>query len=175
MIKAFKGQSPTVAENVFIAASADVIGKVTLESDVSIWFGSVLRGDGNTIQVGKGTNIQDLTVVHVDDDKPTVIGEYVTIGHRAIIHGCTIENNVLIGMGVILLSGSHIEENVIVGAGALVTAGKRIPKNTLVMGSPAKVIRDLTGEEIQNIRSSAEHYISFGAQYLIGEGAHEKE
>jgi carbonic anhydrase/acetyltransferase-like protein (isoleucine patch superfamily) len=175
VIKAFKGQYPTIAENVFIAESADVIGKVTLGSDVSIWFGSVLRGDGNTIRVGTGTNIQDLTMVHVDEDKPTDIGEYVTIGHRAIIHGCTIENNVLIGMGAILLSGSYIEENVIVGAGALVTAGKRMPKNTLVMGSPAKVIRELTQEEIQNIRSSAEHYISFGAEYLIGEEAHEKK
>lgn len=175
MIKTFRGQSPTIAEKVFIAESADVIGKVTLASETSVWFGSVLRGDGNTIHVGKGTNIQDLTMVHVDEDKPTVIGEYVTIGHRAIIHGCTIENNVLIGMGAILLSGSYIEENVIVAAGALVTEGKRIPKNTLVMGSPAKVVRDLTPEEILNIRTTAEHYISFGAQYLIGEEAHEKE
>jgi len=175
VIKSFMGHVPQIEKGVFIAESADVIGKVTLKKGSSVWFGCVLRGDGNTIVVGQGTNIQDLTVVHVDADKPTVIGDNVTIGHRAIIHGCTIESNVLIGMGAILLSGSYIEENVIVGAGALVPSGKRIPRNSLVIGSPAKVIRELTEEEIQTIRSSAAHYVAFGTNYLNGEGAHEKE
>lgn len=175
MIKAFLQYQPQIAKTAFIADSADVIGRVTLLEDSSVWYGCVLRGDGNDITVGKGTNIQDLSVVHIDSDCPTDIGDHVTIGHRAIIHGCTIENNVLIGMGAIILSGAHIEENTIIGAGALVASGKRIPKNSLALGMPAKVVRQLTDEEIESIRASAEHYKQMSQQHRLGEETHEKE
>lgn len=175
MINAFKGLVPEIKQSAFIAPSSDIIGDVVLEKDSSVWYQCVLRGDYNAIRVGTCTNIQDHTMVHIDSDNPTDIGDYVTIGHRAIIHGCTIENNVLIGMGAIILSGAHIEENVIIGAGALVAPGKRIPKNSLALGSPAKVVRSLTDQEIQGIRASAEHYVKYAKTHKeeLGEGMHE--
>lgn len=175
MIRGFMAHTPEIDPGSFIANSAEVIGQVSLAEDVSVWFNTVMRGDVNSITVGKGTNIQDLTMVHLDHDQPTTIGEYVTIGHSTIIHGCTIEDNVLIGMGAILLNGVVIEKDVIVGAGTLIPPGKRIPSRSLVVGSPGKVVRTLSDNEVESIRASAERYIALSKVYLNGEGSHEKE
>jgi len=137
-----------------------------LGKNVNIWYGAILRGDVNYIEVGENTNIQDNCVVHVDSKFPTIIGKNVTIGHGAIVHGCTISDNVLIGMGSIILDGAYIEENVIIGAGALVPPGKRIPKNSLVVGSPGKVVRQLSDEEIEKLQISANNYVNLSKEYL---------
>lgn len=144
---------------IFIAPSADVVGKVKLAAKSNIWFQAVLRGDYNEIEVGQGSNIQDGAVVHVDQQSPTKIGENVTVGHNCIIHGCTIGNNVLVGMGATVMNNAVIGENTIIGANSLITENKEIPANSLVMGSPAKVIRDLTKEEIAGITQNALHYV----------------
>lgn len=149
----------------FIADSADVYGDVTLGEGSTIWFQSVLRGDSNTISIGKMTNVQDGTVVHVDHDAPTVIEDYVTIGHACIIHGCTIHSGALIGMGATVLNHAEIGENSLIGAGSLVTEGTVIPANSLAFGSPVRVIRQLTPEEIEKNRRNAQHYFELGQAY----------
>ncbi|CDZ42342.1 Isoleucine patch superfamily enzyme, carbonic anhydrase/acetyltransferase [Neorhizobium galegae bv. officinalis] len=143
----------------WIAANATVVGNVTIESNVSIWFGSVLRGDNDPIAVGAGTNIQDLCMVHSDPGFPVNIGAGCTIGHRAIIHGCTIGNNTLIGMGAIVLNGAVIGENCIVGAGALVREREHVPDNSLFVGSPGKVIKTISADAEAGLRRSAAHYV----------------
>lgn len=160
MIRVFQGIEPNLADSSRVAESADVIGNVSLAEGANIWYGAVLRGDGDTITIGKNTNIQDNAVVHVDIGIPTVIGDDVTVGHGAIVHGCTVSNNVLIGMGSIVLDGAIIEENVIIGAGALIPPGKVIPAGSLVVGSPGKVVRALSDDEIKNIKKSAQHYVA---------------
>lgn len=150
----------------FIADSADVYGEVALGEGSTIWFQSVLRGDSNTISIGKMTNIQDGTIVHVDHDAPTEVGDYVTIGHACIIHGCTIHSGALIGMGATILNHAEIGENSLIGAGSLVTEGTVIPANSLAFGSPARVIRPLTPEEIEKNRGNAQHYYELGQAYL---------
>lgn len=160
MIKEFQGIQPKLHSKSFIAESADIIGKVTLDEGCNVWYGVVMRGDTNKITVGKNTNIQDNTVVHVDNEHPADIGAHVTIGHGAIVHGCKVHNNVLIGMGAIVLDGAVIEENVIIGAGALVPQGKVIPSGSLVIGSPGKVVRALSNSEIEKIKNSALHYVT---------------
>lgn len=147
-----------IDSNVFIAPGARIIGDVNIKSGSSIWYNAVLRGDEGAICIGSNTNIQDLVMVHVSKNAPTVIGDNVTVGHGAIIHGCTIEDNVLIGMGSIILDRAQIGKNSIVGAGSLVTQGKCFPENSLILGSPAKVKRSLTAEEIENVQSSAKNY-----------------
>ncbi len=168
MIRKYKEYMPKVHDSCFIADSAEIIGKVTLKENVNIWFNAVLRGDVNTIDVGANTNIQDNCVVHVNGSVPipTIIGENCTIGHSAIIHACTIGNNVLIGMGAIILDGAVIEDNVIIGAGALIPPGKKIPKNSLVVGSPGKVVRQLSEKEVKELEESAEHYVSLAKEYM---------
>lgn len=155
-----------LGKTIFIAKSADVVGKVKLGNFISVWFQAVIRGDVDSITIGDRTNIQDGTVVHVAPGYPTVIGEGVSIGHNAIIHGCEIGDNVLIGMGAIILNGAKIGDNSIVGAGSLVTQGKVFPPNSLIMGSPAKVARALKPEEIQSIRDNAEEYLDTMKGYM---------
>ena len=161
----FESNYPQIGQNVFIAESADVIGQVTIKKEASIWFSSVLRGDINRISIGRGTNIQDNVTIHVDRTDATFIGDYVTVGHNAVIHGCTIQDRCLIGMGAIILNGAVIGEDSIVGAGALVTQGKVFPPGSLILGSPAKFVRSLTIKEKQKIVSSANNYIQLSAQY----------
>jgi len=164
MIDSVRGIKPQIDENSFVAASADVIGNVSVAEGASVWYQVVARGDVESISIGKYTNIQDLSVLHTSKGHPLVIGEGITVGHRAICHGCTIEDHVLVGMGSIILDGAHIEKNVIIGAGSLIPPRKRIPSGTLVMGSPAKVVRELTDDEIDSIRRSASGYVEL-SQY----------
>lgn len=160
LLHSFNNRLPKVSENVFMAEGSHIIGDVTLGKSCSIWFGAVLRGDDNYIIVGEGSNIQDNCVVHVTrDTNPTIIGNNVTIGHSAIIHGAEIGDNCLIGMGAIVMDGCRIGNNTIIAAGSLIPGGKEIPSGVLCMGSPAKVIREITEEERIKIKSSAEHYM----------------
>ncbi|MEK6266371.1 MAG: gamma carbonic anhydrase family protein [Clostridium sp.] len=167
MIHQFEGKMPQVHNNSFIASSADVIGNVLIGEHSNIWFGAVIRGDEDSLHIGDYTNIQDNSTIHNDDGFPVVIGDYVTIGHNSIIHGCKISNNTLIGMGSTILNGAEIGEYTIIGAGSLVTKGKIIPSGVLCMGVPAKVIRDLTIEEKESIRKSAEHYVELSMKYVV--------
>lgn len=165
MLRKFLNYEPTIGNECFIAPNAEVIGRVHLGNKCSIWFGAVLRGDENDIIIGGNSNIQDNCVVHVDSDRKTIIGSNVTIGHGAIIHGCTLEDNVLVGMGAIILNGAVIGSNTIIAAGALVPENKIIPSGVLCMGSPAKVIRELTEEEIKKLQLSADHYSEHSKNY----------
>jgi len=173
MIYPFKGIMPKIADKSWIAPSADVIGEVSCGSDCSIWFGCVVRGDVHYIKIGDRTNIQDLSMVHVthykkedkSDGNPTIIGDDVTIGHRVMLHGCTIENACLIGMSATILDGAVIGKESIVGAGALVTKGKIFPPRSLIMGSPAKVVRELSDAEVKELYASAARYVAFKKDY----------
>ena len=150
----------------FVAPGADVIGDVTLAEESSVWFQVVLRADINRIVVGPRSNVQDGVVIHLADDYGTVIGELVTVGHKAILHACTIADEVLVGMGAIVLDGAEIGARSILGAGALVTGGKKIPPGSLVLGSPAKVVRALSQEEQTGIKGWAEKYVALSRYYL---------
>ncbi len=161
----YSGILPKVASDVFLANGAYIIGDVTIASKANIWFNTVIRGDVHPITIGSYTNIQDNSTIHVMHDHPTVIEEYVTVGHGAILHACHIASNCLIGMGAIILSYSQIGENCIIGAGALITEHKKIPPNSLVMGSPGKVVRSVTEEEIKAIRTSALTYYEEAQKY----------
>ncbi|SOC38287.1 carbonic anhydrase/acetyltransferase-like protein (isoleucine patch superfamily) [Rhizobium subbaraonis] len=153
--------APTLPEGdrYWVAPDAHVMGKVVIGSDVGIWFGATLRGDNEPIVLGDRTNIQEGTIVHTDPGKPVQIGEGCTIGHGAIIHGCTIGNNSLIGMGATVLNGAVIGNNCLVGANALVTEGKVFPDNSLIVGAPARVVRTLDEEQIAGLRKSADGYV----------------
>ena len=142
----------------WVAESAEIIGKVVLKPRSSVWFGSVLRGDNETITIDEGTNIQDMTMVHTDVGIEVSIGKNCTIGHKVILHGCTIGDTSLIGMGAIIMNHAVIGEESIVGAGALVTQGKQFPSRSLIVGNPARFVRNLTDEEIEGIKKSASHY-----------------
>ncbi|MCB0065291.1 MAG: gamma carbonic anhydrase family protein [Caldilineaceae bacterium] len=155
---------------VFIAPHAVIVGDVTLAERCSVWFHVTLRGDVEPIRIGPGTNIQEGAVFHVDPGFPVTVGAGVTIGHRAIVHGATVHDNVIIGMGSTLLNGALIGENSIVGANALVTEGKEFPPGSLILGSPAKVVRSLTDEEIARIRRGAETYVARAAAFMRANG-----
>ncbi|MFY9295276.1 MAG: gamma carbonic anhydrase family protein [Clostridiales bacterium] len=165
MIKEYNGHKPHIHNSCFIAENTTIIGRVTIKRNASIWYGTVIRGDDNYISIGENTNVQDNCTIHIAEDYPTIIGDNVTIGHGAIVHGCKVGNNVLIGMGAIILDGAEIEDNVLIAAGSLVSPGKKMPSNTLVMGSPAKVVRELTKEEIVNIKNSADYYVKLAEEY----------
>jgi len=170
VIRKFKDIAPAVDPSAYVDESAQVIGKVTIAAEASVWMNVVIRGDVNEIRIGKRTNIQDLTCVHVmRGTHPTTIGDEVTVGHSAVVHGCTIEDRVLIGMGAILLNGVHVEHDSIIAAGTLLTEGTRIPSRSLVMGRPGKIKRTLTDEEIAGIRWYADAYVNYRLEYASGE------
>jgi carbonic anhydrase/acetyltransferase-like protein (isoleucine patch superfamily) len=158
-------QKPTIDSSVFVAPGAVILGDVTIEKNCSIWYNSTIRCIEAPILIGEGSNVQDNAVIHVSHNQPVTIGSYVTIGHGAIIHGCTIEDSTLIGMGAIILNGAKIGKNCIIAAGALIPHNKVIPDNSLVMGSPGKIIRQVTEEEIIKNRQNAEEYIHQAAIY----------
>lgn len=166
MLLDFNGIKPVVDKTCYISESVDIIGEVIIEKNANIWFGTTIRGDMSKIHIGENTNIQENSVVHVDFECETNIGKNVTIGHRAIIHGCTIYDNVLVGMGSIILNGAKIGKNSIIGAGSLVTQNKEFEEGVLIMGSPAKVVRKLTEAEIQSIEESAINYVKISKKYL---------
>lgn len=167
MIQSFIHRSPAIDESNFIAETAAVIGDVTLGTDTSVWFSASIRGDVNRIRIGNRSNIQDNAVVHVTHHTaPTSIGDNVTVGHSAIIHGCTVQDRVLVGMGAIILDHADIGSDTIIGAGALITGGVVIPPRSLVLGSPAKVVRNLTEEEVASIMDYANNYVRYKNVYL---------
>ena len=155
----YKGKVPQLGERVFIAEGACLVGEVSIGDDSSVFYNAVLRGDLAEIKVGNRTNIQDNVTVHVSTGVGVCIGDEVTVGHGAVLHGCVIEDNVLVGMGAVIMDGAHIKKNCIVGAGALVTAGKEFPEGSLVMGTPAHVVRTLTTDELRNVKIGVEHYL----------------
>lgn len=148
-----------IHETAYIAPGAVVLGDVTLGADVGIWYNATVRGDRGTVVIGRGSNIQDNAVVHLDSGHPVVIGENVTVGHGAIVHGCTIGDNSLVGMGAIIMNGAHIGKNCIVGAGALVTQDMQVPDNSLILGSPARIRRSVTEEELAGNLRNAQLYV----------------
>lgn len=158
---------PNIDSSVFIAKGAVVLGDVTITKDCSIWYNATIRSTEAPITIGEGTNIQDNAVIHVDFNHPTTIGSYVTIGHSAIIHGCSIADNSLIGMGAIILNGARIGKNCIIAAGALIPQNKEIPDNSLVIGSPGKIVRQVTEEEIVKNTRNAKHYITERLTYAV--------
>lgn len=160
MIIQYENINPTIEEGCFIAPSADVIGKVSIGKESSVWYGAVLRGDVEAITIGERSNIQDNVTVHVANGHQTIIGDDVTVGHNAVVHGCTIGNRVLIGMGAIVLDGAIIEDDVIIGAGALIPPGKVIPSKSLVVGSPGKIVRSLDDQTLQSLIKSANIYVT---------------
>lgn len=158
MIYALDGVAPEIADDTWVAPDANVIGRVVLEGGASVWFGCTLRGDNEEIRVGAGSNVQENCVFHTDPGCPLTIGENCTIGHKAMLHGCTIGDGSLIGMGATVLNGAKVGKGCLIGANALVTEGKEIPDYSLVMGAPGKVVRTLDEAAVQKLLASAEHY-----------------
>ena len=175
MLLRYKEWFPKIDPTAWVAPSADIIGDVEIGEDSSVWFGCVIRGDVHYIRIGKRTSIQDLTMIHVTHHKkarvegdgfPTIIGDDVTIAHRVMLHGCKIGNACLIGMSATILDGAEIGEESIVGAGAVVTPGKKFPPRSLILGVPARVVRQLTEEEVEKIYQNARNYVNYKNEYL---------
>jgi len=164
----FNKKTPNTVKASFVAPSANLIGEVILKQNSNVWYNAVLRADLAKIEVGENSNIQDGVICHVDYDKPVIVGDNVTVGHNAVLHGCSIGNGSLIGMSAIILDDVQIGEESLVGAGSLVTQGSKIPPRSLVLGSPAKVKRELTKEEIEKIKNNAKLYVQFGFEYKNG-------
>ena len=162
------GLTPRVESSAWVADSAQVIGNVELGEEASVWFGTVIRGDVDAITIGRGSNIQDASVLHCDAGKPLVIGEDVTVGHKVMLHGCTIGDGSLIGIGAIVLNGARIGKHCLVGAGSLVTEGKEFPDGSMIMGTPAKVVRALSPEQIAQLDLSAQRYRDNTLRYQSG-------
>ena len=166
MIRDYLGRRPEIASSAWVADSAAVIGDVTLGENVSIWYGAVVRGDTERIRIGKDSNIQDNSVVHVDSSGfSTQVGEGVTVGHRVVLHGCRIGDGALIGIGAIVLNGAEVGEGALIGAGSLVSPGTRIPAGVLALGTPCKVKRPLTEEEKEQLRVSARNYVKLAREH----------
>ncbi len=172
-IRNFQGKIPNIGKNVYIDSKAVVIGNVTLGDDVSVWPMAVIRGDVNSIVIGNSCSIQDGAILHVTHDgpyspggKPLVLGEGITVGHQAVLHGCTIDNYCLIGMGALILDAVHVKERVMIGAGSIVTPGKILESGYLYLGNPARPARKLTTTELEQLEYSAEHYVRLKNRYL---------
>jgi carbonic anhydrase/acetyltransferase-like protein (isoleucine patch superfamily) len=167
ILRPFGGKTPIVHPSAFVGDGAVVLGDVEVGAGASIWFGCVVRGDVNFIRIGARTNVQDLSVLHVTSKThPTVVGDEVTVGHRVVLHGCTIKDRCLVGIGAVVMDGAVVGPEAVIGAGALVPPGMVVPPRTLVMGSPAKVKRDLTVEELEALRRSADNYVEYAARYV---------
>jgi carbonic anhydrase/acetyltransferase-like protein (isoleucine patch superfamily) len=162
------GVAPQITASAWVADSAHVIGDVALGADASVWFGTVIRGDTAPIRIGQRTNIQDGSVLHADLGMPLTLGDDVTVGHQVMLHGCTIGDGSLIGIGAVVLNGAKVGKGCLVGAGALVTEGKEFPDGSMIIGSPAKVVRQLTPEQLQGLLTSAERYVDNGRRYRSG-------
>jgi carbonic anhydrase/acetyltransferase-like protein (isoleucine patch superfamily) len=172
MIRPHRGRLPRIHPTAFIDESAQVIGEVEIGEESSVWMCVVVRGDVNWIRIGKRTNIQDGSVVHgMLNTHPTILGDNVTVGHGSMVHGCTVEDRCLIGMGVILLNGSHVGSESIVAAGSLLTEGMKVPPRSLVMGSPGKVKRTLTDDEVASIQGYADRYVGYRVDYVDTRGS----
>ena len=178
IIMPYKDLTPTINNSAWIAPGASIIGDVVIGEESSIWFGVVIRGDVHKIRIGKRVSIQDLSMIHVthykkpdkSDGSPTIIGDDVTVGHKVMLHGCTIEDACLIGMSATILDDAVIGKESIVGAGALVTKGKKFPPRSLILGSPAKVVRELSDDEVAELYASAKRYVEFMKGYRDGDG-----
>lgn len=168
MIYELDGIAPEIAEDVFVAADANVIGRVRIGAKASVWFGSTIRGDNEQITIGTGTNVQENSVFHTDLGFPLTIGANVTVGHKVLLHGCTIGDGSLIGMNATVMNGAVIGKNCLIGAGALVTEGKVIPDGSMVLGAPGKVVRELDAAAIKGLEASAVHYQQNAARFLTG-------
>ncbi len=165
MVYSLDGLAPRLAPDVYVAPGATVLGDVQLGAQSSVWFGAVLRGDVERLTIGRGTNIQDNSVLHSDPGAPLVLGDYVTVGHLVMLHGCHVGDRSLIGIGAVVLNHARIGANSLVGANALVTEGKEFPDGVLILGSPAKVVRELTAEEIARLPETAHRYIRRAERY----------
>jgi len=160
------GHAPQLAEGAWVAESAEVIGRVELHQDASIWPKVVIRGDNDLIQIGEGSNVQDASVLHTDPGYPLMIGKNVTVGHQVMLHGCHIGDGSLIGIGAVILNGAKIGKNSLVGAGALVTEGKEFPDGSMILGTPAKAVKELTPEQITSIRDITGRYVKNAQRYV---------
>ena len=165
MIMKFKEHYPKIDSSAWIAPSADIIGNVKIAENSSVWFGCVIRSDVNEVIIGKNTNVQDLSCIHTDVDSKTILGDNVTIGHKVMLHGCIIEDNCLIGMSATILDNAVIGAGSIVGANSLVTSGKKFPPKSLIMGSPAKVVKQLSDEDVEGLIKHAGHYVDYKNEY----------
>lgn len=159
MIRAIDGKTPRIDASAHVFASAEIYADVTIGADSSVWSCAVVRGDVAPVRIGCGTNVQEGSIIHVSKDIPAVLGDRITVGHGAILHSCTIGDGSLIGMGAIVLDGAVVGENCMVAAGALVPPGKRYPSGTMIMGSPAKAVRELTQAEIEGMHKNTDHYV----------------
>ena len=166
MVITYGGKTPKIGDGCFLAGDADLIGDVEIGRDSSVWFHAVVRADQGAVRIGEETNVQDGCIVHMDPGRTVQIGSRVTIGHGAIIHGCTVEDDCLIGMGATLMNGCHIGRNCIIGAGALVTQDVRIPEGSMVLGVPARVVRQITEAERESIRANAARYRQEAQEYM---------
>jgi len=164
-VYALNDLTPQLAEDAWVADTAAVIGNVRLEAGASVWFGAVLRGDNEPIVVGRGSNVQDGSVLHTDAGQPLTLGEHVTVGHHVMLHGCTVGDGTLVGIGAVVLNGVRIGRQCLVGAGSLLTEGKVFPDRSVIMGSPAKVVRTLDDAQWERIRLGAPHYVGNAARY----------
>ena len=160
--------APRLAEGAWVADSAQVMGNVELAENASVWFGAILRGDIELLRIGKGSNVQDGSVIHADIGYPVTLGENVTVGHHVMLHGCTVGDGSLIGIQAVVLNGAKIGKHCLVGAGALVTEGKEFADGSLIIGAPAKAVRQLTPEQIEGLRRSAEHYVLNARRFKAG-------